>query len=147
MDRVDDDDPEPLVLDLLGDQLPPLVEVRRWAATALADLDDEHLQAVLLVATELVTNAYDHAPGPLRVRVRHRRKPCQVRVEVDDGSPEQPQPGRSRLSEFRGRGMLMVAGLSNRWGTDPLPEGGKTVWALVSCDGDGWTACAAARHR
>ena len=36
MDRVNDDDPEPLLLDLLGDQLPPLVQIRRWAATALA---------------------------------------------------------------------------------------------------------------
>jgi hypothetical protein len=39
---VDVDDPEPLVLGLTAEQMPPLVQVRRWTATALADVDDEH---------------------------------------------------------------------------------------------------------
>ena len=41
----------------------------------------------------------------------------------------------------------MVANLSKEWGTRPLLGGGKTVWALVSCDGDGWTPCAASHHQ
>ncbi|GGS96405.1 ATP-binding protein [Streptomyces griseoviridis] len=28
-----------------------------------------------------------------------------------------------------GRGLLLVAALADRWGTDPYPPGGKTVWA------------------
>ncbi len=144
MASVDEDEPEPLALDLVGDQLPPLVQVRQWTAKALADLDDEHLQAVLLVATELVTNAYDHAPGPLRVRMRRSRMPCRVWVEVDDGAPHEPVPGRSRLGEHRGRGLALVDRLSAEWGTRPTSGGGKTVWALVSCDGEGSTPCVSA---
>ncbi|MFJ6671196.1 ATP-binding protein [Actinosynnema sp. NPDC091369] len=124
------------------EQPPPLVRVRQWTATALADLDDDHLQAVLLVSTELLTNAYEHGSTPYGIRLRHVRVPCQVRVEVDDASPDQPVLGRSRLAGTRGRGLIMVDKLSTAWGTTPLPGGGKTVWAEVSCAGEGWTPCA-----
>ncbi|WP_200420511.1 ATP-binding protein [Streptomyces sp. Y2F8-2] len=30
-----------------------------------------------------------------------------------------------------GRGLLLVTALANRWGTEPYPPGGKTVWAEV----------------
>ncbi|WP_330852779.1 ATP-binding protein [Lentzea sp.] len=136
-----EDDPEPFVLDLSGEQLPPLVQLRQWAAKALADLDDDHLLAVLLVATELVTNAYDHASGPLRLLVRRSAVPCEVSVSVDDDSSERPAVGRSRLGDARGRGLLMVESVSKNWGVRPLPEGGKRVWALIACDSNGTIAC------
>jgi anti-sigma regulatory factor (Ser/Thr protein kinase) len=129
----DEADPQPLLLELTGEPLPPLVQVRAWAATALADLDDEDLHAVQLAATELLANAYDHGRGPIRVRLARSRVPCTVCVEVDDGSPEPPTLGRSRLGQDRGRGLIIVAKLATDWGTRRLPEGGKTVWALIPC--------------
>ncbi|MCE6995533.1 ATP-binding protein [Saccharothrix sp. S26] len=144
MDRAEaEPDPDRLLLDLTGRPTPPLVQVRRWAVTAMADLDDDHLQAVLLVATELVANAYDHA-HPHRVRLRRSRVPCQVRIEVEDTSPARPILGRSRLGEHRGRGLVMVDNLTrHQWGTQARSDGGtgKTVWAVTSCDGDEWTPC------
>jgi hypothetical protein len=55
-----------------------------------------------------------------------------VRVEVDDGSPELPVVGRSRLGASRGRGWLLISRLCRSWGADPLPAGGKTVWAVIT---------------
>ncbi|MFE9049166.1 ATP-binding protein [Streptomyces rubiginosohelvolus] len=31
-----------------------------------------------------------------------------------------------------GRGLLLVAALADRWGTDPYPPGGKTVWTEIT---------------
>ncbi len=137
-----DEDPEPLVLALTTEQGPPLVQARRWTATALADLDEDHLQAVLLVGTELLTNAYEHGRSPYGLRLTRQRMPCQVRVEVQDRSSGQPVLGVSRLGDTRGRGLIMVDKLAAHWGVDPVEGGGKIVWAVVACDGDGGTACA-----
>ncbi|MBC6445927.1 ATP-binding protein [Actinokineospora xionganensis] len=126
-----DGDP-PLSIDLPTEQLPPLVRVRQWAATALADVGDDHLQAVLLVCTELVTNAYEHAQTACVLRIQHSREPCRVRVEVEDASPGEPVLGRSRFGDLRGRGLVIVDRLSDEWGVT-RQDGGKTVWALISC--------------
>jgi anti-sigma regulatory factor (Ser/Thr protein kinase) len=109
---------------------PPLAQIRQWLATVLADLAEDLLQDLMLVCTELVSNAYDHACSPRRLRVHRSRDRDALRVEVDDGSPDRlPVAGKSRLGAFRGRGLIMVDNLSGRrWGTH-LGVEGKTVWA------------------
>ena len=42
---------------------------RRWLRDTLVKFPDDLLGDVLLVCTELVSNAYDHARGPRDVRV------------------------------------------------------------------------------
>lgn len=121
-----------LVLDL-GESTPPLVMVRRWAAVALADLSDDVLGDVLLVVTELVTNAFDHGVFAREVRLFRIPGACAVRIEVDDSSPAQPVIGHSRINRHRGRGLVIVARLSKAWGAIPNVVG-KTVWAEVACD-------------
>ncbi|OKI28677.1 hypothetical protein A6A25_30895 [Saccharothrix sp. CB00851] len=118
-----------------GEHPSELVAVRRWAASALRGLGDAHLSDVLLVATELVANVYDHAPGPSRLRMRHSPQPCRVWIEVDDTSTEMPETGRSRLGEHRGRGLTLIDAIAEDWGVRALPDEGKTVWALIDCDG------------
>lgn len=134
MDRSDDipsQNSGDLVLDL-GACTPPMVTVRRWAADALADLSDEALGDVLLVVTELVTNAYDHGAFAREIRLLRIPEPCAVRIEVNDSSPEQPVLGQSRIGRHRGRGLKIVDRLSNEWGVIPNVVG-KTVWAEVHC--------------
>ncbi|MFE9650927.1 ATP-binding protein [Streptomyces sp. NPDC006365] len=57
-----------------------------------------------------------------------------VRIEATDTRGEElpvltPEP---RPDEESGRGLLLVAALADRWGTEPYPPGGKIVWAEVS---------------
>ncbi|ROP41772.1 ATP-binding protein [Saccharothrix texasensis] len=127
----DDGGPRALALEL-ADDVPPLAGVRRWAGDALGDLTDDEVGDCLLVVTELVANAYDHGEAPRRVRLHRSDEPCSVRIEVDDAAPGEVVVGRSRLGHNRGRGMVLVANLSARWGVD-RHEAGKTVWAEVLC--------------
>lgn len=106
--------------------------VRRWVGEVLADLGDDDLDDCVLVVNELVSNAFDHADGPRCARLRRSEGPCVVRAEVDDASPGELVPGRSRLGDSRGRGLIIVERLSEDWGVDARVRG-KTVWAEISC--------------
>ncbi|MFI9005680.1 ATP-binding protein [Actinosynnema sp. NPDC053489] len=127
--------PRPLALDLT-EEVPPLVQVRRWMGSALTDLTEDELGDCLLVVTELVANAYDHGEAPRRLRVYRSAHPSTVRVEVDDAAPGEVVVGRSRLSTDRGRGMLLVQNCGSRWGVE-RHEDGKTVWAEIDCKSPG----------
>lgn len=108
---------------------PPLARLRAWLRTLLADLHPDFGLDVLLVCTELATNALEHAEGPRVLRLS-RRGDC-VLVEVDDSSPDAlPVLGSSRLGPYRGSGLVMVESLC-RWGVrGDGPR--KTVWAELS---------------
>ncbi|WUH89426.1 ATP-binding protein [Streptomyces sp. NBC_00433] len=79
---------------------------------------------VLLVVSELVTNAVRHAPGPLTLRVG--LLPGGIGISVRDTSPSLP---RARTPDRTGgRGWFIVQSLARRVHVDPRP-GGKTVRA------------------
>lgn len=82
-----------------------------------------------LVVTELVSNAVDHASGPVGLTVT--RTASGMRIEVTDRSSALPQPRPVQLDSARGRGLIIVAALSSSWGTDPTADG-KVVWAELS---------------
>lgn len=111
----------------------PLARIRHWLATVLTDLGGDLLQDLMLVCTELVANAYDHARGPRHLRVHRAHDRRIVRVEVRDGSPDRlPEAGTSSLRTTRGRGLLLVDTVSaHRWGTR-ITGDTKAVWAELS---------------
>ncbi len=114
----------------LPEDEPNLAGMRAWVGALLRDLHEDVQLDVLLVCTELVSNAYEHAEGPRAVRVQ--RHTDFVRVEVDDHTPaEMPHLGESRLGDTRGRGLILVAQLSRIWGTHEF-TGGKTIWAEIN---------------
>ncbi|MDT9695078.1 SpoIIE family protein phosphatase [Streptomyces sp. P17] len=77
-----------------------------------------------LVASELVTNAIRHATGPVQLRLlRDRALIC----EVSDGSGTSPRLRRARTEDEGGRGLFLVAQLTERWGTRYTPHG-KVIW-------------------
>ncbi|GAB2717307.1 hypothetical protein GCM10027072_07380 [Streptomyces bullii] len=77
-----------------------------------------------LVASELVTNAIRHATGPVQLRLlRDRTLIC----EVSDGSGTSPRLRRARTEDEGGRGLFLVAQLTDRWGTRHTPDG-KVIW-------------------
>ncbi|MEE1764572.1 SpoIIE family protein phosphatase [Streptomyces sp. SP18BB07] len=85
---------------------------------------DELAFTTELVASELVTNAIRHATGPVQLRLlRDRALIC----EVYDGSGTSPRLRRARTEDEGGRGLFLVAQLTERWGTRYTPDG-KTIW-------------------
>jgi anti-sigma regulatory factor (Ser/Thr protein kinase) len=91
---------------------------------ALWGLDDLAFVAELVVS-ELVTNAIRHAESPIQLRlIRDGMLIC----EVSDGSSTAPHMRKARALDEGGRGLLLVAQLTERWGTRQT-ESGKTIWA------------------
>ena len=86
-------------------------------------------EPALLVATELLTNAVEHARAPITLTVGLAAE-C-VRVEVHDAAADPPEQQPHDIWAPRGRGLQLVDGLSRRWGWSPDADG-KTVWADVS---------------
>ncbi|WP_405786979.1 SpoIIE family protein phosphatase [Streptomyces sp. NBC_00029] len=77
-----------------------------------------------LVASELVTNAIRYAGGPVGLRlIRDRVLVC----EVSDPSSTQPRLRRARDTDEGGRGLFLVAQLTDRWGSR-FTRTGKTIW-------------------
>ncbi|MFI6935403.1 SpoIIE family protein phosphatase [Streptomyces sp. NPDC050287] len=83
-----------------------------------------------LVVSELVTNAIRHAKPPIELRLIHDTS---LICEVSDASNTAPHMRRARTYDEGGRGLLLVAQLTQRWGTRPTPTG-KTIWAEQSID-------------
>ncbi|MCB5164577.1 ATP-binding protein [Streptomyces bambusae] len=116
-------------------------EVRKLVAEALdaccrAGCEEAGNRAddVLLVVSELVTNACRHAGGVDEVRVQVCRG--ELMVEVADGSDAVPaEPADEAKGESGGYGCQLVTALADRWGvTSRTAPGttetcGKTVYA------------------
>jgi MEDS: MEthanogen/methylotroph, DcmR Sensory domain len=79
-----------------------------------------------IVATELATNAVLHARSDFTIAVSQR--PGAVRIAVRDavsaGLPPVAAPGH---------GLAVLEKVAARWGAEPLPAGGKQVWAELAC--------------
>ncbi|WP_200305204.1 ATP-binding SpoIIE family protein phosphatase [Streptomyces adelaidensis] len=78
-----------------------------------------------LVVSELVTNAIRYGAVPIGLRlIRDRTLIC----EVSDASSTAPHLRRARAYDEGGRGLHMVAQLTQSWGTRQTSTG-KTIWA------------------
>jgi PAS domain S-box-containing protein len=78
-----------------------------------------------LVVSELVTNAIRYAEPPIRLRLlRDARLTC----EVADASSTAPRLRHARSTDEGGRGLFLVAQLTDRWGARYTPRG-KIIWA------------------
>ncbi|MER5517733.1 SpoIIE family protein phosphatase [Streptomyces sp. NPDC002763] len=81
--------------------------------------------ATELIVSELVTNAVRYGEGPIALRlIRDTSLIC----EVSDCSSTAPHLRRARVYDEGGRGLLLVAQLSERWGSRQTSTG-KTIWA------------------
>lgn len=112
-------------------------ELRHWLSEdGVTGLEDR----VLLVASELVTNAALHAGT--RLQLSYRADSSTVEIGVLDGAPgglrlpaapgAEALPGAgSRLLAVGGRGLGIVRAIADQWGVTEA-AGGKRVWARWS---------------
>lgn len=91
---------------------------------------DALLDASELALSEVVTNAVLHARTPLEVTLVLETD-CVLRVEVADHSPRLPSQRGYSAQATTGRGMDLVAALTQECGVLPDARGGKTVWFVV----------------
>ena len=108
---------------------------RRVIRAQAADWPEDLLDAVLLLATEVVTNAVRYGKGDITLLVADTGADGarEVRVEVTDANPELPAPppvnGGFPGAE-NGRGLHLLDALTASWGATPRSDG-KTVWFTV----------------
>jgi anti-sigma regulatory factor (Ser/Thr protein kinase) len=101
-------------------------EGREFLTKALASWDCAlTTDDALLLLSETLTNAVQHAEGPIGLHVC--RTATDLTVEVSDHSPQLPQPRLAADDEESGRGLLLVRTLADAWGVRPTDEG-KTTW-------------------
>ncbi|MEU0680879.1 ATP-binding protein [Streptomyces albogriseolus] len=102
-----------------------------WLPAATADRRAA-AEDVLLVVSELVTNACLHAEGPDLLTITCDRKV--IRLEVTDRGTGQPSPRTPhRAGRPGGHGMFIVQRLCLDWGVQRTPDvAGKTVWAELA---------------
>lgn len=120
---------------------------RRWLGRLLNlwGVDEESIEIALLLVSELVTNAAiasGRVTGPpvqlpgepvSTIVVRARAAATRLRVEVWDSSLTLPAVKHVDADSEDGRGLLLVAELSDQWGYQlsaipPRDEPGKIVW-------------------
>ena len=127
---------ETLIQDVALAAVPESVRVaRRFAATCVAKIDSSIRDVVVLLVSELVSNAVRHG-GPhaptAEVRLFIKVLSNRVRVEVQDDGTRFPAIGDGALDNPSGRGLLLVESLASRWGCNPSTTTGKTVWLEVA---------------
>jgi anti-sigma regulatory factor (Ser/Thr protein kinase) len=109
-------------------------QARARARALLWDLPgtEASQDSVLLVVSELMSNAVQHATGPAAVRLCLQVVPDtgRVHIELEDGDPRPPTPA-DRPGTEGGRGLLIVDRLSSRWGWDRVEGSGKRVWSDI----------------
>ncbi|MBT2488263.1 ATP-binding protein [Streptomyces sp. ISL-96] len=108
---------------------------RRWARSRLVGsgirVDEPLAETLILLISELVTNAVVHTGCPAVLRMLFgAADDGTVRVEVADVSARPPKPRHADGDDTNGRGLELVDGLADRWGWQS--EGaGKRIWCEV----------------
>ncbi len=139
-----DDDVAVLVAEVPGQALDPafvtvpvlpeaesVAGVRRFTTEVLAAwaVTPNLTSDLVVVVNELVTNAILHSRSPIELRLS--RTADRIVVAVHDGTDVVPRMRRANLNAEHGRGLQMVASLTDRWGVRPTATG-KSVWCEIS---------------
>ena len=101
--------------------------LHEWGLRVMAD-------DVALIVSELMTNALnasvvlaDRPPIALGLRATRER----LIVQAWDHSPLDAAPASPDADEENGRGLAIVAALSNRWGAQHFAPNLKVIWAEI----------------
>jgi anti-sigma regulatory factor (Ser/Thr protein kinase) len=100
-------------------------QLRYWHLDALID-------RASLGVTELLTNVHRHAEPDKTCTVEIELLLDRLTVSVHDHDPRLPAVCEAEPGSTCGRGLAMVAELSESWGVRPDGEEGKVVWFELS---------------
>ncbi|MFF4172941.1 ATP-binding protein [Streptomyces sp. NPDC001744] len=99
-------------------------------------LHDEIMDGLLLIVSELVTNAVRHAAllSP-EIAVEVAIGPEWIRVSVEDNHPYRPKALEADAGQTGGRGLLLVREIAQEAGgacdVEHTASGGKIIWAAM----------------
>ncbi|MFG2307919.1 ATP-binding protein [Streptomyces sp. NPDC048566] len=96
-------------------------QLRYWHLDPLID-------RAALGVTELLTNVHLHARPDKQCTVRIELLLDTLTVSVHDHDPRLPEIRAADAAATCGRGLAMVAAMSESWGVRPDGESGKVVW-------------------
>nr|WP_203644163.1 ATP-binding protein [Streptomyces sp. SID14478] len=96
-------------------------QLRYWHLDPLVDLAE-------LGVTELLTNVHRHAEPDKMCAVEIELLGDRLTVSVSDHDPRPPVVRDADALATCGRGLAMVASVSESWGVRPAADGGKVVW-------------------
>jgi anti-sigma regulatory factor (Ser/Thr protein kinase) len=118
--------------DLLG-RPSAVSDARVWLADVLSlHVDTSATRAVLedavLCVSELVTNAV--SAGSTAMTLCVELSAATLRLSLRDDAPGSPRVRDPDWTDPRGRGLRIVAAVSDAWGVEPR-ETGKEVWATL----------------
>ncbi|MEU6480909.1 ATP-binding SpoIIE family protein phosphatase [Streptomyces sp. NPDC047017] len=109
---------------------------REWRGLGLA-VPDRLADEVLVVVSELVTNAVVHAGTHVELSCRLEPDTGACVVEVSDHHPSRAPRDHARETSYEpaeyGRGLHLVAALAEEWGIT-YRTGAKTVWARLPAE-------------
>lgn len=91
----------------------------------------DNVDNMVLVFSELVTNATLHTAADSQTVITHQRP--FVRIEVHDSSHTVPEMRNATAAQPGGFGLRIVSELSSSWGWLQTATG-KAVWSIIACD-------------
>jgi len=104
-------------------------QARRFLLGRLPDGRADAADALVLMLSELATNAVRHAATEFEVTVHVVGETRRVVVEVTDAAGGDPTPQEPAADALHGRGLHIVRTLADAWGVDMRRDRpGKTVW-------------------
>jgi anti-sigma regulatory factor (Ser/Thr protein kinase) len=110
-------------------------EVRAFVRDVLRSWGEEGCVAEAeVIVTELASNAVLHARSPFRVSLLLTG--AEIKIAVRDASTVPPERVHGHTDRGGGRGISIVAALSDAWASDPENDG-KTIWATLTCSQPG----------
>jgi two-component sensor histidine kinase len=104
---------------------------RSFARGALDGTPPAVVDAVLLMVSELASNAVQHAASGFEVVID--RGPSRIVVDVKDNGSGSVVPRQHRVTDANGRGLQIVGSLADEWGVRPASrKWRKSVWFAIA---------------
>lgn len=123
-----------LTIPLAAADTAALTHVRALARRALAawNTDNELADNILIVLSELATNALIHTDGPAELRLT--RCAGHIRLDLSDTSRDEPDWQTGPVHDEHGYGLALIAATLADKVTCTPQRGGKTISAIFGTD-------------